>query len=379
MNDFCKARTRNVRIDMTKCLDVTGTPHHFEPFAQFLRSDYTGHRQFCDVSISFRFEDESFMTHSVLLAAYSSTFADKFKKPQKCFSVNLKFLDKDSVRKVLDYIYFGKIKLCLETLSNDLEAIAYFEIGLLQEEVEKKLVELAKQGKCVDVLNLVTANMKMISQSPSTMLSVSDEFVRDIVTIFHEMLITNKLPYEETLNLSTNTIITMLSSQIPDKLKVDIINMSVKWICERRLTDLKAAQILRGLTFGSMTYAELVHFRESLIQTILPVTVGRIVRLKWGENDTLYTAFTGIESTREQPISKLSTTSTTLSVNNDPTSFELTTLSGNVSQKTNTSTSNTKLQPSGNSSSYEVNIDDCSTAIEFTAKDLKRLGFSDKK
>ena len=121
------------------------------------------------------------------------------------------------------------------------------------------------------------------------MLAVSDETVSEIVSTLHELSSTNKIPYEEILKLSTNTIITMLSSRIQDLKKVDIINMSLKWIYERRLSNHRASNILRGLTFGTMTYAELVNFRDSLIQTALPVAVGRCVRLKMGENDTVGT------------------------------------------------------------------------------------------
>lgn len=116
---------------------------------------------------------------------------------------------------------------------------------------------------------------------------ISDESVRDIVSILHDTYSTNRLSYEEILSLSTNTVITCLSARIPDFKKVDIINMSLKWIYERHLNDHKACKILQGLTLGSMTYAELVNLRNSLIQTAIPVTIGRCVRLKRRENDTV--------------------------------------------------------------------------------------------
>ncbi|EFP00200.1 hypothetical protein CRE_18835 [Caenorhabditis remanei] len=373
MNDFCKVRTRNLRIDMTNCLDVTGSAHHSDPIAQFLRSDFTELRELCDVRL--RFEDESIMTHSVILAAFSSTFSEKLKKPQE-FDLDLKFLKKESVKKVLDFMYFGKVKLCFGNLHDDLEAISYFGVSSLQEEVEKKLIVLAKQGKCVDVLNLITANLKAIPHSPSTMLAVSDETVSEIVSTLHELSSTNKIPYEEILKLSTNTIITMLSSRIQDLKKVDIINMSLKWIYERRLSNHRASNILRGLTFGTMTYAELVNFRDSLIQTALPVAVGRCVRLKMGENDTLEIEFTYAESSGYQPPSNKSVITPSVSLSNDPTSLGVVTLPGTLSAEiTNTSSSHTNFETSRKSASFDCNVDDCNTAMSFTAEDLKRLGF----
>lgn len=375
MNDFCKVRTRNLRIDMTNSLEVTGPSHHFESIANFLRTDFSNSRELCDVCLCF--ENDKIMAHSVMLAAFSSTFAEKFKKSEKCLSVDLKFLKMNSVKKVLDFIYFGKVSFRFATLQDDLEAVAYFGVPPLQEEIEKKLVELARQGKCVDVLNLVTANLKTIPHSPSTMLAVSDETVRDIVSILHEMSNSNRLPYEEVLKLSTNTVITMLSSRISDVQKLDIINMSLKWIYERRLNDHKASNILCGLTFGSMTYAELVHFRNSLIQTAIPVTVGRCVRLRKGENDTLDIAFTYADTSGHQQNSKVSTPSSSFTLVNDQTSLNATSPARSKSQTSNTSSSHTKFE-SGYSTSYDYNFDDCSTAMGFTAEDLKRLGLEKK-
>ncbi|EGT56980.1 hypothetical protein CAEBREN_06206 [Caenorhabditis brenneri] len=379
MNDFCKVRNRNLRIDMTNSLEVTSPPHHFESIANFLRTDFSNSRELCDVCLCF--ETDKILAHSVMLAAFSSTFAEKFKKSEKCLSVDLKFLKIDSVKKVLDFIYFGKVSFRFATLQDDLEAVAYFGVPPLQEEIEKKLVELARQGKCVDVLNLVTANLKTIPHSPSTMLAVSDETVRDIVSILHEMSNSNKLPYEEVLKLSTNTVITMLSSRISDVQKLDIINMSLKWMYERRLNDHKASNILCGLTFGSMTYAKLVHFRNSLIQTAIPVTVGRCVRLIKGENDTLDIAFTYADTSGHQQGIKVSTPSSSFTLANDQTSLGAT--SSYIQRKnpkiqtSNTSSSHTKFE-SGYSTSYDYNFDDCSTAMGFTAEDLKRLGLEKK-
>ncbi|CTQ86866.1 BTB domain-containing protein [Caenorhabditis elegans] len=371
MKDSCKVSksTTNHRIDMNKSLDITAAIHHFESVSQFLRDDYSGARELCDVTL--RFDDESIPAHWVMLAAYSPAFAEKFRKPNKCFVLEMQPLDKTSVKRVLDYIYFGKVTFRLATLHEDLKAISYFEIVTLQEDVEKRLVELAK-GNCVDVLNLVTANLKTIPHSPSTILLISDESVRDIVSILHDTYSTNRLSYEEILSLSTNTVITCLSARIPDFKKVDIINMSLKWIYERHLNDHKACKILQGLTLGSMTYAELVNLRNSLIQTAIPVTIGRCVRLKRRENDTLDIVFTYGESSGYQKPGIKPTITSSFTMNNDPTSG-----AGTPSTKTSRSPSN-KFDDAI-SESWNVNLDDCNTAMSFNDEDLKRLGIEKSK
>lgn len=373
MNDFCKVRTGNLRDDMTNSLDVTGAAHHFESTARFLRSDYSGLGELCDIRLGF--ETESLMVHSVMLAAFSSTFSEKIKKGGKCVDVDLKFLKKNSVQKVLDFIYSGKVTFRFETLQDDLEAIAYFGIAPLQEEVEKKLVSLAQGGNCVEVLNMVTCYLKTIPHSPSTMLAVSDETVSSLVSILHKMSSNNKLTYEATLKLSTNTIITILSSRIPDGMKIDIINIALKWIHERRLNDHKASNILCGLTFGSMTYAELVHFRSSLIQTVIPVTVGRCVRLKKGENDSFDIVFTHAEYSCHQKPDSSQTSVSSFTLINDPTSRGVATVPTTLSMRSQRSSSSHTKFESGHSGSNDYNVDDCNTAMSFTAEDLKRLGF----
>uniref|UniRef100_A0A1I7TYL3 BTB domain-containing protein n=1 Tax=Caenorhabditis tropicalis TaxID=1561998 RepID=A0A1I7TYL3_9PELO len=370
MNSFCTDSARNLRIDMKNCLDVTGPTNHFESIAHFLRSDFSNNRELCDVFL--QFETEKIKVHSVILASFSSTFSEKIKKQSEAKSsvLDLKFLKKESVQKVLDFIYFGKVSLGFGSLQDDLEAIAYFDIPQLQEEVEKKLIELAKQGKVVDVLNIVTTNMKTIPHSPSTLLSISDETVRDIVSILHEMSTTNRISFHEIKRLNTNTIIVIVSSRVPDTQKLDLINMSLKWIYERRLDDHKASSILGGLTFGSMTYNELVTLRNALIQTAIPVTVGRCVRLKWGENNTLDIVFNYAESSNHQESVRITCSSTSA------TKSTCSTASTGPSKLDTSQQSLTS--ESGYSKPYDCKFDDCNTAISFTAEDLKRLGFEKK-
>lgn len=131
---------------------------------------------------------------------------------------------------------------------------------------------------------MATATLKTIPHSLSTMLSISDETVSDLVNILYDKFVTNQMAYEDILKLSTNTVITMLSSRISDSKKVEIINMALKWIYERRLSDAKASSILRVVTFGGLTYSQLIAFRDTLIQSAVPVTIGRCVRVKHQEN-----------------------------------------------------------------------------------------------
>ncbi|CAP35430.2 Protein CBG17888 [Caenorhabditis briggsae] len=138
-------------------------------------------------------------------------------------------------------------------------------------------------------------------------------------------------------------------------MKIDVINIALKWIYERRLNDRKASNILCGLTFGSMTYAELVHFRSSLIQTVIPVTVGRCVRLKKGENDSLDIVCTHAEHSIHTP--NPAATSISSFPLNDATSLGVATI------------------PTAATLQSE-NFDDCNTAMSFTADDLRRLGFA---
>ncbi|CAO4378158.1 unnamed protein product [Caenorhabditis nigoni] len=359
---------------MTNCLDVTGTANHFESTAHFLQSDFSGLRNFCDVRL--HFQNEILLVHSSILAAFSSTFLEKLKKSENgSFDVDLKFLGMNSVKKVLDFIYFGKVTFHFDTLQNDLEAISYFGIGQLQDEVEKKLVMIARKGKCVEVLNLVTTNLKTIPHSPSTMLAVSDETVSDLVSILHDLSTTNQLSYSTLLSISVNSIVTIVSSRIPDSMKIDVINIALKWIYERRLNDRKASNILCGLTFGSMTYAELVHFRSSLIQTVIPVTVGRCVRLKKGDNDSLDIVFTHAEHSSYTP----NPTATSISSFplNDATSLGVATIpTAAATLRSEKSSSNTKFETSTSKPSSSYNFDDCNTAMSFTTDDLRRLGFA---
>ncbi|CAP35475.2 Protein CBG17941 [Caenorhabditis briggsae] len=340
MSDFCNVRTRNLHNDVTNCLDVTGTANHFESTAHFLQSDFSGLRNFCDVRL--HFQNEILLVHSAVLAAFSSTFLEKLKKSENgSFDVDLKFLDKNSVKKVLDFIYFGKVTFNFDTLQNDLEVISYFGIGQLQDEIEKKLVAIARKGKCVEVLNLVTTNLKTIPHSPSTLLAVSDETVSDLVSILHVLSSTNQLSYSNLLSISVNSIVTIVSSRIPDSMKIDVINIALKWIYERRLNDRKASNILCGLTFGSMTYAELVHFRSSLIQTVIPVTLDIVCTHAEHSIHTPNPAATSISSF---PLND----ATSLGVATIPTAATL----------------------------QSENFDDCNTAMSFTADDLRRLGFA---
>ncbi|UMM33518.1 hypothetical protein L5515_006967 [Caenorhabditis briggsae] len=373
MSDFCNVRTRNLHNDVTNCLDVTGTAKHFESTAHFLQSDFSGLRNFCDVRL--HFQNEILLVHSAVLAAFSSTFLEKLKKSENgSFDVDLKFLDKNSVKKVLDFIYFGKVTFNFDTLQNDLEVISYFGIGQLQDEIEKKLVAIARKGKCVEVLNLVTTNLKTIPHSPSTLLAVSDETVSDLVSILHVLSSTNQLSYSTLLSISVNSIVTIVSSRIPDSMKIDVINIALKWIYERRLNDRKASNILCGLTFGSMTYAELVHFRSSLIQTVIPVTVGRCVRLKKGENDSLDIVCTHAEHSMHTPNS--AATSISSFPLNDATSLGVATIPTAATLQSEKSSSHTKFESSSSKPSSSYNFDDCNTAMSFTADDLRRLGFA---
>ncbi|CAI2354280.1 unnamed protein product [Caenorhabditis sp. 36 PRJEB53466] len=353
---------------MAASIEIDGSEDHFETVAQVLREDFVGLRELADVQL--RFKDGSVPVHSAMLAAFSSNFARKFVGGKRG-DVDLSFLNKESAEKVLDYIYNGRVSLRYGSLQNDLEAIAYFGVSKLQEDVEKIMIGMAKRGKCVDVLNIVTANLKSIPHSPSTMLAASDQTVCDLVGLLHDMFVTNYLPYEEILKLSTNTIVTMLSARIEDDKKVQIINMALKWIYERRLSDRKASNILRALTIGSLTYSQLVQFRNSLIQTAVPVTIGRCVRLKKADDNMFDIVFSYAENSGHQVLHKplTPTTHSFSTVLTDPTI--------RFASPSVPSSSHTRFEvpTSRLSNSSDFGIDDCSTAMSFDSDDLKRLGY----
>lgn len=86
---------------------IDGPSDHFETVTHFLREDYTGLHELCDVNL--RFNTDILPVHSVVLSANSTTLARKFRLANKCYDVDLSFLSKESVERILEYLYTGSV------------------------------------------------------------------------------------------------------------------------------------------------------------------------------------------------------------------------------------------------------------------------------
>ncbi|KAA0719454.1 Kelch-like protein 6 [Triplophysa tibetana] len=132
----------------------------------FEDSGFAGHLQngLCDLHLEERLTDvtllvqgQRFSCHRVVLAAASHYFRAMFcsdlrEKHEE--SVNIKGLDADTMRILLEYTYTGKVTITKDNVQKTLEAASLFQFPRLVDACASYLAEALHPENCVGILNL---------------------------------------------------------------------------------------------------------------------------------------------------------------------------------------------------------------------------------
>ncbi|CAD6191642.1 unnamed protein product [Caenorhabditis auriculariae] len=236
---------------------LCGAPHHLERVAELFRSQRECHDfSTCDLRIELNNGFE--LLHSAVAGAHSFTFSKIFSRNRPPHApYDMRRFNGRSVRKVVDWMYFGELPMSEERLRDDLAVVSHLRMPFLHRQMEQHLKKLADVGDVFFALNVASSENAVVTTDTMSHLGHA----------LHEIL--PSITKHEIRRLEPNAAVGVAALMLPTEKKLALINLLIRWIGLVNPERDVIRTVVNSITIKDARFDALSAFRRTLLQFLL--------------------------------------------------------------------------------------------------------------